>query len=71
MVHFGFPAAKMSNFQSLVSERYFDTKINATLVISELMASTGKVLNRFHRHGEKFTAILHFSVNEIFSLLFI
>ena len=34
----------------------FDTKINAILVISELMASTGKVLRRFRRHGEKFTA---------------
>ena len=33
----------------------FDTKINAILVISELMASAGKVLRRFRRHGEKFT----------------
>ena len=32
----------------------FDTKINAILVISELMASAGKVLRRFRRHGEKF-----------------
>ena len=32
----------------------FDTKINAILVISELMASAGKVLRHFRRHGEKF-----------------
>ena len=37
----------------------FDTKINAILVISELMASAGKVLRRFRRHGEKFTAGLY------------
>ena len=33
----------------------FDTKINAILVISELMASAGKVLRCFCCHGEKFT----------------
>ena len=32
----------------------FDTKINAILVISELMASVGKVLRRFCCHGETF-----------------
>jgi hypothetical protein len=32
----------------------FDTKIIAILVISELMASAGKILRRFRRHGEKF-----------------
>jgi hypothetical protein len=32
----------------------FDTKIIAILVISELMASAGKVLRRFCRHGEKY-----------------
>jgi hypothetical protein len=31
----------------------FDTKINAILVISELMASAGKVLWRFRRQSEK------------------
>ena len=34
----------------------FDTKINAILVISELMASAGKVLRHFCRYGEKFIA---------------
>ena len=33
----------------------FDTKINAIIVISELMASVGKVLRHFCRSGEKFT----------------
>ena len=33
----------------------FDTKINAILLISELMASVRKVLRHFHRHGEIFT----------------
>ena len=33
----------------------FDTKINAILVISQLMASDGKVLIHFRCHGEKFT----------------
>ena len=32
----------------------FDTKINAILLISELMASVRKVLRHFHRHGEMF-----------------
>ena len=33
----------------------FDTKINAILVISELMAAAGKVLRHFRCHGETFT----------------
>ena len=41
----------------------FDTKINAILVISELMASAGKVLRRFHRHGEQFTHLHLRSLN--------
>ena len=36
----------------------FDTKINAILLISELMASVRKVLRHFHRHGEIFTLAL-------------
>ena len=42
----------------------FDTKINATLVIGELiMASAGKVLRHFHRHGEKFTSDMDMRFN--------
>ena len=36
----------------------FDTKINAILLISELMASVRKVLRHFHRHGEIFITVL-------------
>ena len=35
----------------------FNTKINAILLISELMASFRKVLRHFHRHGEIFTIL--------------
>jgi hypothetical protein len=47
---------KVFYFQS----KKFDTKIIAILVISELMASAGKVLRRFRRLGEKFTLGIHF-----------
>ena len=52
----------------------FDTKINAILVISELMASAGKVLRRFRRHGEKFikrciNTFLHFLRSSLFKVL--
>ena len=36
----------------------FDTKINAILLISGVMASAGKVLRHFHRHGEIFICVL-------------
>ena len=35
----------------------FDTKINAILLISDLMASVRKVLRHFYRHGEIFTVV--------------
>ena len=53
----------------------FDTKIIAILVISELMASAGKVLRCFRRHGEKFTSVhrqvLRTRVNLKYSILLI
>ena len=45
----------------------FDTKINAILLISELMASVRKVLRHFHRHGEIFTEVLDLKVKYVCS----
>jgi hypothetical protein len=42
--------------KNVISLKYI-TKINAFLVISELMASFGKVLRSFGDKGKKFTSV--------------
>ena len=49
----------------------FDTKINAILLISELMASVRKVLRHFHRHGEIFTKGCHMRQTQVYSTKFL